>query len=284
MIPKARLRIAIIVASLLLLTLVTMIGRVPLNRGKTLVYNGKSFESIFYGNRTNIFIRDNPEGRLAILSFGTNAFHFLYENIKGMRGCGVLYYKMYRTSPTWVQAKLRYPILSEDLKKYSWEYVGWMHDLSKEQVQQLCVCVLETKNPRLRLCSLNSLAEFYGTYPDFFALCKKLLDDPHPGIRLKATIRLAQRAKQFQGPEPRLFPILAEGLTSKQTRASLINDSCYKFGQVPPGGTNGLSRAFLDEMDVALRIEIMEAINGLRVVTPKETEQLREIFAKRDDH
>ncbi len=270
---------------LLLLAVVVLIGRAVVagksdSKRKPVLYHGKSIETLFYSSRTNFPNRE--EMHVALLYLGTNAFPFLLANLKERRGDGVLYFKTYRALPAWIQRKLRYPILRDDIKTCSWDYLGWVHDLTEEQIEELCGCVPKMENPRVRISALNSIAGLYGTYPAYFALCRKLLDDPNPAIRLKAAIRLAQRPKRFQEQQARLFPILIEGLKIKERRRLLNEISYYNFGKIPPGGTGMIvtnSGGSILTSDEYLRNDLINALRGLKAETSEQSELQKQILS-----
>ena len=93
----------------------------------TPLYQGKHFESWFYGGRTNFFAQETQTAaQKAFWDLTTNAFPFLLDTLNHNRGSGRIYLKTYRTMPTPVQALLPYPILSDDIRFRTWDLIWQM--------------------------------------------------------------------------------------------------------------------------------------------------------------
>jgi len=75
----------------------------------------------------------------------------------------------------------------------------------------------------------------HQAHPAFLNLCRKLLNDEHPGIRLEAAVWLGKSALASDPAEPRLFPMLITALESKEKRKASLDLSGYFYEQWPPG-------------------------------------------------
>ena len=213
---------------------------------KEVQYNGKSVSEWFYTRR------GLAEAGDAFRGLGTNAFPFLFSNLK-RRGNSALYFKLYRAMPGMIQAQLLYkmPNVTNPIPE------EWLARLAKQ--------VPELRNPRVRSSGLHTLYQLtrYEREP-LVSLCKQLLDDPHFGIRLEASLYLADLGIK----EMRTIPILLAALEDKEKLVSSRSISWYTFGQ-PPGGsgvplpsTAGESRANSNWADQA-RVRILKALEFL---------------------
>jgi hypothetical protein len=232
-----------------------------------LLYKGKPIESWFYGARTNFFYKSTQdEAKEALDAVGTEAFPFLLSNLNGDHGQWTRYFQMYRALPKRVQNYLPYPILSDDIKSITWGHIRHMPKLPTEQVEALAGCVPKLTNPRLRAAGFEAIRFHYETEPAFQRLCRALLGDPHPGIRLKAAIALAASAIVSDPHDPRLFPILLEALESKEARKLSLDINDYTYCQLPPGGSGRSMSTFpgQPDEDVYLRDTILDALHRLK--------------------
>ena len=183
-----------------------------------LLYKGRTFESWFYGSKTNFFDRDTREAaQKALWAMGTNAFPFLLDNLTHNRGCSRLYLKVYRAMPAKVQSRLPFPILGEDIKMWTWLLICNMPVFATEQVELLTYCIRNTSSPDVRLYGLIALHNNYRFESCFGSTCTNLLSDPAPKIRLQAAIFLAELTHSSQSLEPRVFPILLSALHNPPT-------------------------------------------------------------------
>ena len=274
--PLASRSKVIIVASFLLLTVAAVVIKVFISKtptSKPLLYQGKSIEAWFYGSRTNFFREDTTKAaQKAFDSLGTNAFPFLLGNLKDNRGDGTLYFKAFHALPSWVQVRLYYPILSDDIRAFTWNYLRKMPRLAREQINELVDCVPSLVNPRVRMSGFNFMRSHYETDPAFSNLCRELLDDADSGIRLEGAISLAESSIVSDPREPRLFPILIDGLQSKETRKGCLDISGYRFQQIPPGGTGNVMGIYpgLPDQDQYLRTRIETALYRLKAHLPQD--------------
>lgn len=203
-----------------------------------MTYKNKPLETWFYGSRTNFFHeKTRAAAQEAFDSCGTNAVPFLLSKLNTAQGNGSLYFSLHRSLPDWVQSKLPYPISGDDIKAIALDHIRKMSFRSGEQVQALANCVPGLRNPRLRMMGLYVMGMKHQTHPAFLALCRNLLNDPHPGIQLEAAISLADSANASDGAEPRLFPILLAALESKEKRNADLDVLIYQYLQQPPGGS-----------------------------------------------
>lgn len=188
-------------------------------------YQGRSLEYWFYGGRTNFFMeRTRKQTQQAVSALGTNAFPFLVANLNRPVGSANLYFRFYQASPGWIQTRLRYPILDDDIKAITLGHIRDMRPVPEPVIQSLAECFPTLKNPRLRFIAFGISRH---SHPDFLKLCRKLLDDAHPGIRLEAAIALAENGLVSDPGEPRLFPILLAALKSKTERDACLEIASY---------------------------------------------------------
>ena len=177
------------------------------------LYKGRTFESWFYGAKTNFFDRETREAaQKALWAMGTNAFPSLLDNLTHNRGCSRPYLKAYWSMPVRVQSWLPFPILGEDIKMWTWSLICNMPVLTTEQVESLTYCICNTSSPDVRLYGLIALHNNYRFESCFGSTCTNLLSDPAPKIRLQAAIFLAELTHSSQSLEPRVFPILLSAL------------------------------------------------------------------------
>ena len=171
---------------------------------------GKSLEAWFYGARTNFFYEPTRQAaQEAIDALGTNACPFLLANLKERRGNGALYCRLYRALPARLRTVLPYAISGDDIKAITLNHIRKMDSFPRQQFQTLADCVLSFDNARLRLAGYHVLRVKYETDPAFPPLCRRLLNDEHPGMRMEAALWLADSAIVADPGEPRLFPYLS---------------------------------------------------------------------------
>jgi hypothetical protein len=139
---------------------------------------------------------------------------------------------------------LPYPISGDDIKAITLNHIRQMRSFPKQKIQTLADSIPTFENPRLRLSGFALMRMKYETDPAFLPLCRKLLSDAHPGIRLEAAISLAEAGIVADPHEPRLFPILLTGLESKKERESSLDISYYRYQQQPPGGSGRITTLF----------------------------------------
>jgi hypothetical protein len=241
------------------------------SRPKLPVYKGKSLEAWFFGSRKDFFYeRTRSAAQDAINGLGTNSFPFLLALLKESHGNGAIYFRLYQPLPPRVQAKLPYPISDDDLKAITLDHIRRMPRLPSDQVRALAECVPDFANPRVRMIGFNLMLQQYQTHPDFLPLCRRLLNDAHPGVQLPAAIYLAQSAIVSDPAEPRLFPLLIGALESKPQRKTSLDLQKYAYQKQPPGGAGPLaspplSKLFpgLQDPDIALQNEIVTALARL---------------------
>ena len=272
----SRARRAILVPSLLLLGAVSILLAFfsrP-DADKALLYKGKPFEAWFYASKTNFFQQDTrAAAQEAHNALGTNAFPFLLGNLIQNRGSGVLYIKAYRSLPARVQSWLPFPILSDDIRSVTWRLIWNMPVLATEQADALTHCLPNLANPHLRMDGLLALHNNYRTEPSFASMCRNLLNDASPGIRLQAALFLTESATLSDPREPRLFPILIDGLENKGTRASNREVSSYGYQQLPPGGSRNLTLLASPsdpDQDEAFRKWILRSLQRLKPYLTQE--------------
>lgn len=202
-----------------------------------LKYRGKSLESWFYGSRTDFFSGHTRDAaQKALLGVGTNAFPFLLATLINPQGDSAVYLKAYQLIPGQLKARVSCPISTDDIRAVSLNHMWQMRDrLSKEDLQALADCVSNLRNPRIRMHALALLREKYEGTPPFTSLCRKLLDDPDPAIRLEAAIPLAEAAIISDPAEPKLALTLLPALESKELRQHWADLNQYSYCQQPPG-------------------------------------------------
>jgi hypothetical protein len=265
-------------SAVILATLLLASSRPP----QTLTYKNKPLEAWFHGSRTNFYSeRTRQAAQEAIDSFGMNAFPFLLAKLKTAQGNGLVYFKVYRALPPWVQSRLPYPISGDDIKAMALDHIYKMRSMSREQVQAFAECVPSLRNPRLRMRGFEYMLMKHQTHPAFLELCRKLLNDQHPGIQLKAAIYLGQSGLAADPREPRLFPMLVAALDDKEKRKASVDLSEYWYQQQPPGSAPtprlaGLPQSpFVVPPDQALVHEISTALERLRhYLTQAEKDRL----------
>ena len=153
--------------------------------------------------------------------------------------------------------------------------------MSGEQVQALADCVLRFRNPRLRMRGFDLMIMKHQSHPAFRALCRRLLNDKHPGIQLQAAIYLGQSGLASDPVEPRLFPILITALESKEKRQPSLDISGYAYQQWPPGTPKPFPFPFPPSVgvvppDQALLGRITRALDQLeRHLTQEQKDRLR---------
>jgi hypothetical protein len=152
----------------------------------------------------------------AIDGVGTNAFPFLFQTLQHPRGSGAIYFKVYRVMPKQVQAKLPYPISGDDIRAITLDHIGQMRRGPREVARTLAGSLPRLENPRVRMMGFNVMLMNYQTDPSFLKLCRTLLNDANPGMRLQAAVYLAQSAIGSNPGEARLFPLLLAALESSQ--------------------------------------------------------------------
>jgi hypothetical protein len=249
---------------------------------QTLTYKNKSLEVWFYGARTNFFSeRTRQAAQDAFDSFGMNAFPFLRAKLETARGNGPAYFKVYRALPPWVRARLPSPISGDDIKATALGHIYKMRSISDDQVQAFAECVPGFRNPRLRMHGFDYMLMKQQAHPAFLELCRKLMNDEHPGIQLKAAIYLGQSGLAADPREPRLFPMLVAALEDKEQRKACLDVSEYWYQQQPPGSKPPASLArfpqspFVVPPDESLVREIETALERLRrYLTQAEKDRL----------
>jgi hypothetical protein len=105
----------------------------------------------------------------------------------------VLYNRAYRVMPGWIQSRLPYPLYSDDIKMTAFGHLWKMRDrLSRGQLHAVAELLPKYQNPRVRMSCLFFLSS-YRIDPGLPILCRKLLNDPSPAIRLEAAIHIGSR-------------------------------------------------------------------------------------------
>jgi hypothetical protein len=252
---------------------------------QTITYKGRSLDAWFYGARTNFFHQQTRRAaREAFDALGMSACPFLLAKLQSGRGNGFLYFKLYRLLPKRLQCRLPYPLLGDDVKMIALQHLSEMTVSSEDQLYGLAECVPRLRNPRLRLAGFQVIRAKLQTDPVFLPLCRKLLEDEHPGIQLEAAIWLGQSGLSRDPAEPRLFPMLVTALESKEKRQPHVDLSGWRFEQWPPGSFPLPARpplpapfrtVFLDE-DEALCDQIIRALDRLeRYLAPEQKDRLR---------
>jgi len=194
----------------------------------------------------------------------------LLSKLDQKQGNSALYFKIYPVLPAQVRSKLPYPISGDDIKALTLDHIRQTRRLSKDQVQTLADRVVRLRNPRLRMMGFRIILMKFQTDPAFLKLCRRLLHETHPGIRLEAAISLAESAIASDPGEPALAGILLSALESKEMRAPDLDLVWYRYGQQPPGGSGrfalpptppGFPRP--PDPDDALRSMIITALDRL---------------------
>jgi hypothetical protein len=239
------MRRALLTASLLSMAIFAGLILVSGPSKTTVTYKNKPLKAWFYGAGTNFFNEKTRQAtQEAIDAVGTNACPFLFANLKGKRGNGALYFKLYQALPVRLRTALPYPISGDDIQVITLRHIRQMQNFPKQQIQALADCVPSFHNPRVRLVAFNVVRAKYETDPAFSPLCRKLLDDEHPGIRLEAAICLGESGIVADPREPRLFPILLAALESKKERELSLEMRDYWYQQQPPGEPSRIRTAF----------------------------------------
>jgi hypothetical protein len=250
----------------------------------TITYKNKPLDAWFYGSRTNFFHETTRRAaQEAFDALGTNACPFLLAKLRTARGNGVLYFKLYRILPLWFRSRLSSPVLSDDIKAITLQHLSQMHSMSNEQVQALADCVSCFRNPRLRMSGFHVTLMKHQAHPAFLGLCRKLLNDEHPGIQLQAAIYLGQSGLASNPAEPSLFPILITALENKKKRQPSLEISSYTYQQWPPGTPRPLPFPFppfagfvQPDQDQGLKDRITRALDQLeRYLTQEQKDRLR---------
>jgi len=279
------MRRALLIASLLGAAIFIGLVLVSVPPRTTIAYKGKPLTAWFYGARTNFFNQPTRQAAQdAIDALGTNACPFLLANLKERRGNGALYCRLYRALPARLRTVLPYAISGDDIKKITLDHIEKMGSFPKQQFQPLADCVLSFGNPRLRLVGYNVLRVKYETDPAFSQVCRQLLNDAHPGMRLEAAIWLADSAIIADPHEPRLFPILITALESKKERELSLEISGYYNQQQPPGAPGRVIMALLASLpkgqpseEQNLRRRILTAMYRLeRYLSPEQKDRFRQ--------
>lgn len=241
----ATMRRALPIVSLLGMAIFAGLILATLPSRTAVTYKDKSLNAWFYGAGTNFFQETTRlAARKAIDALGTNACPFLIANLKAKRGNGALYFKLYRALSARLRTELPYPISGDDIQMITLHHIRQMQSFPKQQIQTLADCIPGLHNPRVRFMGFTDMRMKYETDPAFAPLCRKLLDDEHPGIRLEAAISLAESGIVADPREPRLFPILLSALESKKEREWSLDVSGYWFQQQPPGGSGRFTNRF----------------------------------------
>lgn len=241
------------------------------SRKTEITYSGKPPGVWFYGGRTNFFQESTRHAaQEAIGALGTNAFPFLISNLQGTRGSGNPYFRFYRVLPRWIQSRLQYPILDDDIKAISLSHIRSMSNVPLPQIQTLADCVSGFDNPRLRMMAFTLIRSKHQDHPIFLNLCRKLLNDEHSGLRLEAAISLAESSVVSNSCGPLLLPILLAAIDSKEEREACLTITSYSYQQQPPGGVGPLNSRTLsrfgpgrDSLDETLRRRVVNATNRL---------------------
>jgi hypothetical protein len=279
-----RVRRAIPIAALVLVSIAILaslfVASTPAKN--TITYKNKPLDAWFYGSRTNFFLGQTMRAaQEAFDALGTNASPFLLAKLETAHGNGPLYAKLYRILPLWAQSKLPYPISGDDIKAMALHYLRQMRVMSSEQVQALADCVFRLRNPRLRMSGLQVMRMKHQAHPAFLKLCRKLMDDEHPGIQLEAAVWLGKSALASDPAEPRLFPILITALESKEKRKPNLDLSGYTYEQWPPGTSKPLpfllpASPYVVPPDQALKDGIEDALLRLKpYLTQEQKDRLR---------
>ena len=281
---RERVRRAIPIAALVLVSIAILVSLFVASRPakRTITYQNKPLDVWFYGSRTNFFREQTRRAaQEAFDALGTNACPFLLAKLRTARGTSALYFKLYQILPVWVQSRLPYPISGDDIKAIALQHMGQMSIISAEQVETLADCVPRLRNPRLRISGFQVMRMKHQAHPAFLNLCRKLLNDEHPGIQLEAAVWLGKSSLASDPAEPRLFPILITALESKEKRRPNLDISGYTYEQWPPGTPKPLPfplppSAYVVPPDQALRDRITGALDRLeRYLTQEQKDHFR---------
>lgn len=201
----------------------------------TVNYKGKSLDVWFYGARTNFFsAQARVARRQALEGVGTNAFPFLLSKLQRPGGNGAIYCMLYSKLPGWIQARLPGALWPDDIRDTVLWDIGEIGRLRPDQVQALADCVPGLGNRQVRMSGLDTIRRRYQAHPAFLELCRKLLDDKHPGVQLEAAIYVGNSALASDPHEPRLFPILLAGFESKELRKATLDVENYIYRHWAP--------------------------------------------------
>ena len=262
----------------------------PRSRSSGVIYEGKSLERWFYGGRTN-FLAEDKERLIAFRAVGTNAFAFMLSNLRERRGNGLMYFKLYRRLPRWTQRRLPYPISEDDIKAISITYLFKLKDVPGADFGPVSDCITKFKSPRLRHFGLGYFLLDNRGDPAFLPLCRKLLNDDNSTIRLEAAICVADSESKSDLTDPRLFPILIEGLQSKALRDANLDLCSYAFGQLPGG--SGMVRRFpsvgttMPDQDEAMQQRIIRSLERpwfRGYLTTEQKELIKRLEEERREH
>ena len=252
----------------------------PRSANHVVTYAGKSLGSWFYSSRTDFFQESvRNAAQAAFDALGTNAVPFLLSQLQCNEGDGEFYFTFYKALPTPIRKRFHYPISGDDIRSIALGHLGRMRHLSREQVQALADLVPEFENPRLRMAGFNVMLIKHQTDHAFLPMCRRLISDPHPGIRLKGAISLAESSIEADPGEPRLFPILLEAMESKRARHESIEIAGYAYQQQPPGGVPGFipplpKSRLIGDPDDSLRDELGVALARLSLYLPQSEKEL----------
>jgi hypothetical protein len=232
------------------------------------LYDGKTLSQWFFGKRRD-FLHQSREQQAdqAFKVAGTNGIAFLIGMLKEP-GDSTSYFKLFRMMPRPLQARLRYPISSDDI------HMGALLHLNKtpnipntipqELLARLAQAVRQQSNPRVRLRGLTVLFGLTRYERDpVVQLCQNLLDDREFGIQLEAAFTLSE----MKIKKKRSIPILLEALQDKEKLVAIRSISWYCYGQLPgrsgpapPAPTGGLTPADFEKMQ---RRRVFQALESL---------------------
>ena len=204
------------------------------------LYNGKTLSQWFFGQRRD-FLHQSREQQAdqAFTAAGTNGIAFLIGMLKE-RGDSSWYIKLFRMMPRPIQARLRFPISTDDIHMVALAHLNKSpsipNTIPQELLAQLAQAVRQQSNPRVRLRGLTVLFLLTRSERDpLVRLCKELLDDREFGIQLEAAFMLSQMGIN----EKRSIAILLEALQHQEKLASSRSINSYFYGQLP--GSSGLA-------------------------------------------
>ena len=132
------------------------------------------------------------------------------------------------------------------------------------------------------LCFLSGA---YQRRHEFLSLCRKLLDDPEPAIRLEAALPLAGSAIMGDPKEARLVAILLPAFERKEIRDDWVDLNRYGVQQQPPGSPGRPPRwptgirapYFSDENQVLVERIKMALIRLEPYLTPEQRSTFRRL-------